>query len=576
MNKTKLCNQIAAAGKKIPADIVIKNGKIIDVFNLDIIEGDVAISGGVITGIGNYEGHVTIDAQGRYISPAFIDSHVHIESSMVTPREFSKLVVPHGVTTVITDPHEIANVAGGKGIQFMLDDSANLPLDVMVMLPSSVPATPFENAGAVLHAEDLKPFYNHPRVLGLAEVMDFPSVRDCSPDMVNKLADAAAGEALIDGHAAGLDETGINIYRTAGISTDHECTNAAEALERLRRGMYLLIREGSVAKDLKALISVVNERNSRRCLFCTDDKHLDDLLVEGSVDHNVRLAIQEGLNPLLAIQMASLNAAECYQLKGKGAIAPGYKADFLLLDNLEAVDIYQVYKDGKLAAQQGVCIESGSFHETKADALTDSVHIPALTHEHFSITITNPVAHVIGIIPNSLVTKHLIEAVNIQNGQFVPSIEKDQLKLAVIERHHKTGNIGLGIVKGFELTSGAIATTIAHDSHNIVVVGTNDADMLYAVEALRRLQGGIAIVQNQQTIASLSLPIGGLMTNQPFDQVNESLHQLDTALKQIGASQAFNPLLTLSFLSLPVIPELKLTDKGLFDVKTFEHITIQG
>ncbi len=576
MNKTKLCTQISASGKKIPADIVIKNGKIIDVFNLDIIEGDVAISEGMIIGIGNYEGNITIDAQGRYISPAFIDSHVHIESSMVTPREFSKLVVPHGVTTVITDPHEIANVAGSKGIKFMLDDSVHLPLDVMVMLPSSVPATPFENAGAVLHAEDLKPFYKHPRVLGLAEVMDFPSVRDYSPDMINKLADAVAGNALIDGHAAGLDETGINIYRTAGISTDHECTNAEEALERLRRGMYLLIREGSVAKDLKSLIPVVNERNARRCLFCTDDKHLDDLLVEGSVDHNVRLAIQEGLDPLLAIQMASLNAAECYQLKRKGAIAPGYKADFLLLDNLENVEIYQVYKDGKLAAEQGVCAASFLAHETETDTLMDSVHTAALTQGHFSITMTNPLAHVIGIIPNSLVTKHLIEEVNVQNAQFIPSIEKDQLKLAVIERHHHTGNIGLGIVKGFGLTSGAIATTIAHDSHNIVAVGTNDDDMLYAVEELKRLQGGITIVQNQQTIASLSLPIGGLMTNQPFGQVNESLHKLDAALKQIGASQAFNPLLTLSFLSLPVIPELKLTDKGLFDVKTFKHINVQA
>ncbi|WP_078408409.1 adenine deaminase [Priestia abyssalis] len=576
MNKTKLYTQISASGKKIPADIVIKNGKIIDVFNLAIIEADVAISAGMIVGIGNYEGKTTIDAQGRYISPAFIDSHVHIESSMVTPREFSKLVVPHGVTTVITDPHEIANVAGSEGIQFMLDDSADLPLDVIVMLPSSVPATPFENAGAVLHAEDLKPFYKHPRVLGLAEVMDFPSVRDCSPDMMNKLADAADRNALIDGHAAGLDETGINIYRTAGITTDHECTNAEEALERLRRGMYVLIREGSVAKDLKSLIPVVNERNARRCLFCTDDKHLDDLLVEGSVDHNVRLAIQEGLDPLLAIQMASLNAAECYQLNGKGAIAPGYKADFLLLDSLENIEIYQVYKAGELAAEQGLCVASSSVHGTETDTLTDSVHTPALTQGHFNIPMTSPLAHVIGIIPNSLVTKHLIEAADIQNGQFIPSIEKDQLKLAVIERHHHTGNIGLGIVKGFGLTSGAIATTIAHDSHNIVVVGTNDDDMLYAVEELKRLQGGITIVQNQQTIASLSLPIGGLMTNEPFDQVNESLHKLDTALKQIGASQAFNPLLTLSFLSLPVIPDLKLTDKGLFDVKTFQHINIQA
>ncbi|MFC3885387.1 adenine deaminase [Bacillus songklensis] len=575
MYKTKYYKQIAASSKKSPADIVIKNGKIIDVFNLDIIEGDVAISEGMIVGIGNYEGDIIIDAQGRYISPAFIDSHVHIESSMVTPREFSKLVIPHGVTTVITDPHEIANVAGAKGIQFMLDDSENIPLDVMVMLPSSVPATPFENAGAVLHAKDLKPFYQHPRVMGLAEVMDFPSVRDASPQMLDKLMNAASLGAVIDGHAAGLDETGLNIYRTAGILTDHECTTVEDALERLRRGMYVLIREGSVAKDLKALIPVVNERNARRCLFCTDDKHLDDLLVEGSVDHNIRLAIKEGLNPLLAIQMASLNAAECYGLKGKGAIAPGYKADLLLLDDLETLNIYQVYKDGKLAAEQGAYAASLSAHTTKADGLTDSVHIPPLIHNDLQITMKNQLAHVIEIIPNSLITNHLIESVDVHRQQFVPSVKKDQLKLAVIERHHQIGNIGLGIVKGFGLTCGAIATTIAHDSHNIVVVGTNDEDMLHAVEELKRLQGGITIVKNKQTITSLSLPIGGLMTNQPFHQVNDSLHQLNIALRQIGASDEFNPLLTLSFLSLPVIPELKLTDKGLFNVKTFEHIPVQ-
>jgi adenine deaminase len=576
MNSTKHCKQIAASSKKISADIVIKNGKIIDVFNLDIIDGDVAISEGMIVGIGNYEGNITIDAKGRYISPSFIDSHVHIESSMVTPREFSKIVVPHGVTTVITDPHEIANVAGAKGIQFILDDSEDIPLDVMVMLPSSVPATPFENAGAVLHAEDLKPFYSHQRVIGLAEVMDFPSVRDGSPPMLDKLTDAASLGAIIDGHAAGLDETGMNIYRTAGISTDHECTNAKDALERLRRGMYVLIREGSVAKDLKALISVVNERNARRCLFCTDDKHLDDLLAEGSVDHNIRLAIQEGLNPLLAIQMASLNAAECYGLRGKGAIAPGYKADFLLLDDLETLDIYQVYKDGKLAAERGGISASLSTHATKATELMGSVQIPPLTREHLQITLKNDLANVVGIIPNSLITTHLIERVNVQNQKFVPSIEKDQLKLAVIERHHQTGNMGLGIVKGFGLTFGAIATTIAHDSHNIVVVGTNDEDILHAVEELKRLQGGVAVVKDRQTIASLSLPIGGLMTNQPFHQVNNSLHQLNRALQQIGASDEFNPLLTLSFLSLPVIPELKLTDKGLFNVKIFEHIGVQA
>ncbi|PLT33201.1 adenine deaminase [Bacillus sp. V5-8f] len=576
MSTINYTTQIEAASKKIPADIVIKNGKIIDIFNLEIIEGDVAISGGMIVGIGDYNGHKIIDAKGRYISPSFIDSHVHIESSMVTPREFSKLVIPHGVTTVITDPHEIANVAGVKGIQFMLDDSEGLPLDVMVMLPSSVPATPFESSGAVLNAKDLKSFYEHPRVIGLAEVMDFPSVRDCSPEMLGKLMDASSQKAIIDGHAAGLDITGLNIYRTAGIMTDHESTTATDALERLKRGMYVLIREGSVARDLKALLPVVNERNARRCLFCTDDKHLDDILVEGSVDYNIRLAIEEGLDPLLAIQMASLNAAECYGLKGKGAIAPGYEADFLLLDDLKTVEIFQVYKNGELVAEEGEYKNILSQHDSIAEELTGSVHIPPLAREDLQITMKKHLANVIQIIPNSLTTNHLVESVDMNGETFIPSIEKDFLKLAVIERHHDTGNIGLGIVNGFRLTGGAIATTIAHDSHNLVVVGTNDDDMLQAIKELKKLDGGITVVRNKQTIASLSLPIGGLMTNDSFHQVDKSLKGLDLALQQIGAPNTFNPLLTLSFLTLPVIPKLKLTDKGLFNVETFEHITVEA
>lgn len=574
MHTTHLHNKIAASSKKIKADIVIKNGKIIDVFNLDIIEADLAITDGMFVGIGTYEGEKTIDVKGRYISPSFIDSHVHIESSMVTPSEFSNIVLPHGVTTVITDPHEIANVAGIKGIQFMLDDSEHIPLDVMVMLPSSVPATTFENGGAVLNANDLKPFYSRHRVIGLAEVMDFPSVRDGSAQMMEKLIHADSFDGVIDGHAAGLDETGINIYQTAGISTDHEAINGQEALERVRRGMYVLIREGSAAKDLSSIVPVVNERNARRFLFCTDDKHLDDLIEEGSIDFNVRLAIEEGMDPLLAIQIASLNAAECYQLKQKGALAPGYRADFLILDHLEEVAIHQVYKDGKLVAEGGKCMSTLSPNPELGTGLKDSVRISALSESDFNIPLKGEQANVIGIIPNRLVTNHLIENVDLQEGLFIPSLEKDQLKLAVIERHHKTGNIGLGIVKGFGLTSGAIATTIAHDSHNIVAVATSDKDLLLAVLQLQRIQGGIAIVKNQAVIASMSLPIGGLMTDRPLQEAAASLDAVTSALTEIGCSDEFNPLLTLSFLSLPVIPKLKLTDKGLFHVNSFQHIGI--
>ncbi|TYR79189.1 adenine deaminase [Priestia megaterium] len=576
MSKTSLKKQLAVANKRIPADLVIKNGKIIDVFTLTIIETDVAVADGFIVGIGQYEGHHVIDAKGKYISPTFIDGHVHIESSMVTPQEFSKLLVPRGVTTVITDPHEIANVSGTKGIEFMLKDSENIPLDVFVNLPSSVPATPFESSGAILKAADLQPFFSHPRVIGLAEVMDFPAVRDGDDDMLAKLEAATNASTVIDGHGSGLDETGVNIYRTAHISTDHECVTAKEAIERIQRGMYVLIREGSVAKDLKQLLPAVNEQNVRRFLFCTDDKHLDDLVTEGSVDHNVRLAIELGLNPLMAIQMASLNAAECYRLPNQGAIAPGYKADFMLIEDLANLSASSVYKNGRLVAEHGYMVEAETKSSNVPAALMNSVRTQLCTADDLAISLHSPKANIIEIIPNSLITNHIVEEVTIKNDAFEPSVERDQLKLVVAERHHKTGNIGLGIVKGFQLKEGAIATTIAHDSHNIVAVGTNDADLLKAIQGIEEIGGGIVIVKDEQIIGSLPLPIGGLMSPQPYKAVNQALQVLHESLHGLKINTTFNLLLTLSFLSLPVIPCLKLTDKGLFDVKQFKHIAVQA
>ncbi|MFL6559220.1 MAG: adenine deaminase, partial [Bacillus sp. (in: firmicutes)] len=353
MGRNQVEKRISVASKREPADTVIKNGKIIDVFNSEIIEGDIAIVDGYFAGIGEFEGRNVIEANGRYVSPAFIDGHVHIESSMVTPNEFAKVLLTHGVTTAIADPHEIANVLGAEGIQYMLDSSENLPFDFYFMLPSCVPATEFENSGATLNAEDLSPFYQQSRILGLAEVMNFPAVLNAEQDMIEKILDAQNNSKKVDGHAAGLSANDINVYMSAGIRTDHESTTAEEAKERLRRGMYLMIREGTVAKDLKQLISIVNERNARRCLFVTDDKHLDDLIDDGSIDHNVRLAIGSGLSPITAIQMATINAAECYGLDTKGAIAPGYKADFFLFDDIEKINIESVYKDGKLVIDNG-------------------------------------------------------------------------------------------------------------------------------------------------------------------------------------------------------------------------------
>jgi adenine deaminase len=575
MNQDSLKRRIDVSTKKVPADIVIKNGKIIDVFNLEIISGDVAIVDGYFAGIGEYEGHETIDADGRFICPAFIDGHVHIESSMITPAEFSKVLLAHGVTTVITDPHEIGNVSGNEGITFMLNQSEGLPLDVRVMLPSSVPATPFENAGAVLSAQDLEPFYKHPRVKGLAEVMDYPAVFNGDNDMLKKIAAAAKHHAIIDGHAAGLDANGINIYRSALITTDHECTTAEEALDRIRRGMYVLIREGSVAKDLKSLIKAVTPVNARRFLFCTDDKHLDDLVDEGSVDHNIRLAIAEGLSPLQAIQMATLNAAECYGFHEKGAISPGFKADFLLLDDLDTIAISEVFTAGVSVAANGKFTGHTEVPSSPPDHLMHSVNIHDIKGDELSIKLEegNQV-HVIELIPNQLVTKKKILPVKVENGEFVPSPEEDLLKMAVIERHRQTGNIGLGVVKGLLIKKGAIASTVAHDSHNLVVAGTNNNDILTAIEAIKKMQGGYVIVKDGSILASVPLPISGLMADRPFEKVNEEIITLKDKLKELDFKGNFDPFLTLSFLTLPVIPEIKLTDLGLFDFKTFQHIPI--
>lgn len=575
-SKQHWSKRIAAAARTAPADLVITNGKIVDVFNLDIIEGDVAIVDGMIAGIGgSYEGARVIDAEGRYIAPSFIDTHVHIESAMVTPAEFARVVLPHGVTSVIADPHEIANVAGTDGIQYMLDASENLPLDVYVMLPSCVPCTPFEHAGAKLDAASLDAFYAHPRVLGLAEVMDYPSVRRGDDDMLDKLMSSHRHGRMIDGHGAGLDEEAINVYRAVGIRNDHECVTAEEAKARLRRGMYVMIREGSVAKDVEAIIPAVTASNARRCVFCTDDKHLDELLEEGSVDHNARLAIRCGLDPLQAIQMASLNAAECYGLQTKGAIAPGYEADFLLLDDLERLTIAQVYKAGRLVGENGQYIGPRPQTAKIPAGLLKSVHLPEITERDLQIRLQEERrCHIIGINPNSLITTRLVEEVDAEDGCFRPSVAKDQLKIAVLERHHHTGCIGLGVVKGFGIQCGAIASTVAHDSHNLVVAGSNDRDMLTAIQALRDMEGGLVVASDGVVLAAIELPLAGLMSTADYAELLQHMEQLHHALARIGASSEFNPFVTLSFLCLPVIPELKLTDMGLFDFAAFQHIPV--
>lgn len=564
---------ILIAGKKQLADLVIKNAKIINVFTKEVMEADVAICDGVIVGVGDYEGKQIYDAKNKYLVPGLIDGHVHIESSLLSPKEFAKVSLIHGVTSVVTDPHEIGNVAGSTGLDFMIDDARSIPMNIFVMLPSCVPVTPFETNGTTLDAASFIPFLERPEVLGLAEVMNYQAVATNEATIIDKLRLMKNKNKKIDGHAAGIHGDDLNVYLTAGIRTDHEATTAEEARERLALGMYLMIREGTVAKDLHALYPAITPENSRRCLFVTDDKLIDDLVSEGSIDHIIRQVIQLGMDPLQAIQMATLNAAECFGLDHLGAIAPGYQADFFLTDDLTTLPIVDVFTQGNLVVKQSEIIQDR--FPTQLNPFTDNLpamNVKPLSNTSFALPIHSEQAHVIEIIPNSLLTNDLIEMVSVKDGFFEPSIENDWLKIAVIERHHQTGNIGVGIVKGFQLKDGALATTVAHDSHNVVVVGTNDEDMLYAANQLIKKGGGMIAVKAEKELACLPLPIGGLMSQDPFLEVNTQLVSLTKEAYKLGASQAFDPFLTLSFLTLSVIPELKITDKGLFSFSKFNLI----
>lgn len=577
MNKKILMDNIKAANKQVPCDLVVKNISVVDVFQCSSFICDVAIKNGFIVGLGDYCGNIEIDGTGKFICPGLIDSHAHIESSMLTPNEYYKTALLHGVTSLIADPHEIANVLGQSGIKFMIDSAKNIPFDFYFMLPSCVPSTPFENSGATLTSSDLKDFYSNSKVLGLAEVMDYPSVSNCNDDMINKLYDAISNNSIIDGHGAGLNTHSINVYSTANIKTDHECATYEQLIDRVRRGIYVLMREGTVAKNLNDLIKGASIFNSRRLCLCTDDKHIDDLAQNGSIDTSIKICIKCGLAPEIAIQMATLNAAECYKLKNKGAIAPSYIADFIILDSLEDFKINSVYKNGKLVVANNRLIDDTKNYNL-CPTLSTSINIPPLTKDILKIDIKNKsTLNVIELIPNKLESNHLkldISTLNL-NDEFVSlTTNDDLLKIAVIERHKHTGNVGLGVLKGLNIKAGAIATTIAHDSHNLIVCGTNDSDMLFAIEELKNINGGIVIIKDSKVLASVSLEIGGIITARHSNHVISDLNKLHDALKIIAPDITFNPFLTLSFLSLPVIPDIKITDKGLFDVKNFNFINV--
>ncbi|SHF10939.1 Adenine deaminase [Tissierella praeacuta DSM 18095] len=570
MFKEQLKSLIIKAKGMKDSQLVLKNANIINVFTGEIIEGDVAIDNGRIVGIGQYHGEKEIDLKGKYLSPGFIDSHVHIESSMSSPSQFAKVILPRGVTTIIADPHEIANVKGIEGIRYIIDDSKNTPLDVRIMLPSCVPATDFENSGSILEAEDLEELLDEETIIGLGEMMNYPGVISGNDKVLDKLT--LFKDKVIDGHGPMIKEKDLNAYIVAGIKTEHECSTVEEVLDRIRLGMYVLIREGSAAKDLRNIIKAVNKDNLRRFLFCTDDRHPEDLINEGSIDFNIKLAISLGIDPVDAIIMATLNPSECYGLKGKGAIAPGYIADLVVIDNLKDFNIINVFKNGNLVAENNKALFESKIY--LPESMTRSVKIKDVKIEDIQIPMKTNRANIIGVIEDSLVTEKVVKEVSIDNGYFKFSNE-DILKMVVIERHFATGNIGAGLIENFKLKDGAIGSTIGHDSHNMIVVGDNDEDILTTINELKNIGGGLTIVSKGEVIKSLPLEIGGIMTSRPIEETNAILKEMiKLSHERLNINKNIDPFMTLAFMALPVIPKVKLTDMGLFDVEKFDFIKV--
>jgi len=561
-----LARMIRVARGNMPADLVLRNARIVNVFSAEVYKGNIAIWNGRIVGIGDYEGKSQIDLKNAFVLPGLIDGHMHIESTMVTVQEFARSVVPRGTTSVVADPHEIANVHGLEGIHYMLNSSKYSPVNIYMMLPSCVPATEFETSGAVLRGFDLYPLLREKWVLGLGEVMNFPGVLMGDEGLLDKIT-MTQDRKRIDGHAPELAGKDLNAYVATGVTSDHESTTPKELIEKLRLGMYAMIREGSVTKNLKDLLPAVTCENSYRCMFVTDDRHPKDLMDHGHIDHMVKTAIKQGIAPVTAIRMATINTAQYFGIRDLGAIAPGYFADLVVVDSLKRFNIRQVFKNGKLVAEDGEMVVPKP--KISQPQLRSSINIKWLAPEDFDIAANGRKIRVINLVPDQIVTKASIEKAKIQEGKLVADVEHDLLKIAVVERHHASDNIGLGVVKGFGLRKGAIASSVAHDSHNIVVVGTSSADMMAAVVEISKMRGGLAVVADGELKAGLPLPVAGLMSEGPLEEVVTGLRSVIRAARRLG-SQLDDPFMAMSFLALPVIPELKLTDLGLFDVNKFQ------
>lgn len=573
--KEILKNVIDTAMDRRKADLVIKNCKVVNVFSGTIQEGNIAITDGKIVGIGDYEGKEVVDAGGRYAAPGFIDGHIHIESSYLSPEELGRLLVPHGGTTIMADPHEIANVCGEEGLQYMIEAGKKTVLDIKYELPSCVPATPFENAGAVLDAKIIEKLIASPDFVGLGEFMNFPGVVNKEDDVLDKLIAAKEAGKWIDGHGAGLSGKTLDAYASAGILADHECSTIEEMQERLDRGLYILLRQGSACHNLRTLLKGVTPENSRRCLLCSDDRQPKTILEDGHLDNHLKICVEEGLDAVSAIRMATLNAAECFGLKDRGAIAPGYRADVVLLDDLTDFAVRKVWIEGQLVAEDGVYLPEIERYDISS--VKGSVVLKDFSKEKFKMHLKSNQVNVIGILPGGVVTEKLTAEVTLdEDGEFVFEPEKDIVKVAVLERHKGTGNVACGFLKGYGIKEGAVALSVAHDSHNIIVVGVSDEEMEFAVNSLVAQEGGIVLVKDGKVVESMPMPIAGLMSDRDGKWVDEKLTSIhEKAYAELGICGSVEPVMTLCFMSLIVIPSLKLTDSGLFDVTAFAFIPVE-